>query len=520
MQVVLEYRNNRFYFHCSSPTWLHELTIDLMTLYAKPNPKARHSTHADDFVTPFTDTGGFFVGMAIDIIKNARKLRPEMKLTMSPKIRNIIKPLNVPEDKLQNYVKGSFEARDYQHDSVVRSMKSGRNTLLLPTGAGKSLTTYGILKNLMEVDVYPILMIVPNIQLVQQAYTDFLEYGMHKNLIQRFSAKFNRVPNDNPIIITNTQFLTKHLDKLPEIKAVYVDECHMLKKESNITAVVRKFKVPIKIGCTATLPDNPEDLWSVIGTLGPVIKKESITNLQDRGFLSTVRIRSIQYKHNDLAKLRDMIDAKHMEKAALLAEYDMEIHRLKPGKSRDKLIAKRTKVDAAPVNEYLIECQYVESHRESLVNMLKFVLKLKGNTVVMFNRTAHGQLMYKVLKRLAPDRRVDYVDGNVDLSDRIDATESMEESEGNIIVSNTKCFGTGVNVKKIHNIVISGGGKAFITTLQVIGRGLRKHESKDRLNLWDIHHDLKYSKKHYEYRQKLYYDNYLIPVDVDKKLDV
>jgi superfamily II DNA or RNA helicase len=490
-------------------------------LYAQPNPNARHSAWADEVITPFTATGGFDVGMAIDILGKVRQMLPGVEITMSPEIKHLISPLNIPEHKLQNYIKGDFEARDYQHDSVVRTLQTGRNTILLPTGAGKSLTTYGILKNLLEYDVYPILMIVPNLQLVSQAYTDFIEYGMHKNLLQRFSAKFNRTPDDNPIIITNTQFLMKHVDKLPDIKAVYVDECHMLKDGSKITNIVKKFKTPIKIGCTATLPDDYSNLWSVIGTLGPVVKKEKITNLIEKGYLSNVSISSIQFEHLDTSDLSRNIEMRKNEKQIELNEMIIALKGMtKNTPQYNALYKKYIKLEERPINFYLEECRYIESHKMAIYTQLKFISRLKGNVVVMFNRTDHGKLLYKVLTRMCPNMRVDYVDGTVDLDVRLDATESMEQSENNVIISNTKCFGTGVNIKRINHIVIAAGGKAFITTLQVIGRGLRTHKLKNGLHLWDIHHDLKYSTEHFEYRQQLYLDNYGLCVDIDKKIQV
>jgi type I site-specific restriction endonuclease len=64
---------------------------------------------------------------------------------------------------------------------------------------------------------------------------------------------------------------------------------------------------------------------------------------------------------------------------------------------------------------------------------------------------------------------------------------------------------TGINIKRLHNIVFFASYKSEIKIIQSIGRGLRKHETKEQMILWDCVDDLRYREgnkmiKNYTYK--------------------
>ena len=65
-------------------------------------------------------------------------------------------------------------------------------------------------------------------------------------------------------------------------------------------------------------------------------------------------------------------------------------------------------------------------------------------------------------------------------------------------------FSTGINVKNLHNIIFAAGGKSFIRTVQSIGRGLRKHATKEKLIIFDIADNLPYGRRHCDKRKSIY----------------
>ena len=80
----------------------------------------------------------------------------------------------------------------------------------------------------------------------------------------------------------------------------------------------------------------------------------------------------------------------------------------------------------------------------------------------------------------------------------------MEKETNVICVAMSSIFSTGVNIKNIHNIIFAAGGKSFVRTVQSIGRGLRKHDSKDKLVIFDICDRLRYGIRHSEKRKEIY----------------
>ena len=106
----------------------------------------------------------------------------------------------------------------------------------------------------------------------------------------------------------------------------------------------------------------------------------------------------------------------------------------------------------------------------------------------------HGSILYDMIKS-STDRQVFYVYGGTDTQTREDIRAITEKQKDAIIVASYGTFSTGINIRNLHNIVFSSPSKSRVRTLQSIGRGLRRSESKDRATLFDIADDLTYKSK-------------------------
>jgi superfamily II DNA or RNA helicase len=80
----------------------------------------------------------------------------------------------------------------------------------------------------------------------------------------------------------------------------------------------------------------------------------------------------------------------------------------------------------------------------------------------------------------------------------------MEQKNNIICVAMSSIFSTGINIKNIHMIMFTSGGKAFIRLVQSIGRGLRKHHAKEKLLIFDLADNLKYGEEHFSRRKEIY----------------
>ena len=87
-------------------------------------------------------------------------------------------------------------------------------------------------------------------------------------------------------------------------------------------------------------------------------------------------------------------------------------------------------------------------------------------------------------------RKVFFVSGEVDTSDREAIRKIVEKQNNAIIVASLGTFSTGINIRNLHNIVFASPSKSQIKVLQSIGRGLRKSDNGQTTTLYDVADDL------------------------------
>jgi len=131
---------------------------------------------------------------------------------------------------------------------------------------------------------------------------------------------------------------------------------------------------------------------------------------------------------------------------------------------------------------------YVESFR----------LLGKGNTLVLVNGVAFGKKMAKIV----PDSV--FLHGKDEREVRKEIYQSFKDNDDLIVFATVNIAGTGLNIKRIFNLILVDIGKSFIRVIQAIGRGLRKAHDKDSVYIGDICSDLKYNKKHLKKREQYY----------------
>ena len=122
----------------------------------------------------------------------------------------------------------------------------------------------------------------------------------------------------------------------------------------------------------------------------------------------------------------------------------------------------------------------------------------------------HGQVLYNIISAKCEDRPVFFVHCGVGVDEREEVRRITEEENDAIIVASYGTFSTGINIRKLHNIIFASPSKSKIRTLQSIGRGLRLGENKDEATLYDIADDLTYKSRknftldHFLERMKIY----------------
>jgi|TARA_B100001093_G_scaffold43567_1_gene36928 superfamily II DNA or RNA helicase len=365
---------------------------------------------------------------------------------------------------VKNYMKkiSKIEPRDYQYNAVYEAIKNDRKLLLSPTGSGKSLMIYSIVRY-YTATAKKILIIVPTTSLVEQMVNDFISYGWNADdfVHKIYSGKDKNT--EKPIIISTWQSIYKFPKRyFDDIDCVIGDEAHLFKSKSLTGIMTKLHNAKYRFGFTGTLDGSKTHKWVLEGLFG---KCEQVTKTDDLikgGYLSKFRIKILLCKHAP----------------QYFETYQDEI-------------------------EYLVE----HKGRNNLIKNL--VKDIDGNTLVLFNYVEkHGTPLYELINsNVDSSRKVFFVHGGTDVEDREEVRKLTESESNAIIVASYGTFSTGINIKRLHNIIFASPSKSRIRNLQSIGRVLRKGEGKDIATLYDIADDIggqNYTLKHLNERVNIY----------------
>jgi len=360
-------------------------------------------------------------------------------------------------DKISN-----IKPRDYQYKAVYEAIKYNRKLLLSPTGSGKSLMIYAIVRY-YAATAKKILIVVPTTSLVEQMVNDFVSYGWNADdFIHKIYSGKDKVTDKN-IIISTWQSIYKFPKRyFDDIDCVIGDEAHLFKSKSLTGIMTKLHNAKYRFGFTGTLDGSKTHKWVLEGLFGECEQVTKTDDLIKDGYLSKFRIKVLLCKHAP----------QHFE------SYHDEMEYLVEHKGRNNLI-------------------------KNLVN------DLEGNTLVLFNYVEkHGEPLYELINStIDPERKLFFVHGGTDVEDREEVRQITETESNAIIVASYGTFSTGINIKRLHNIVFASPSKSRIRNLQSIGRVLRKGEGKDIATLYDIADDIggqNYTLKHLNERVNIY----------------
>jgi superfamily II DNA or RNA helicase len=132
-----------------------------------------------------------------------------------------------------------------------------------------------------------------------------------------------------------------------------------------------------------------------------------------------------------------------------------------------------------------------------------------GNTLVLVDRIECGKYLTEHLPNSV------FVNGTVKTKDRKTEYDEVRTSDDKIIVATYGVAAVGLNIPRIFNLVLIEPGKSFVRVIQSIGRGIRKAEDKDFVQIWDVTASTKYAKRHLTERKK-FYKEAKYPFTIDK----
>ena len=355
--------------------------------------------------------------------------------------------------------------RTYQIQGVYDALRHNRKLLISPTASGKSLMIYSLVRYYTD-KREKILLVVPTTSLVEQMYKDFQDYGWDAESYCHRIYSGKEKTNEFPVTITTWQSVHR-LDRkfFVDYDVIIGDEAHLFKSKSLVSIMTKLEHAKYRYGFTGTLDGTQTHKWVLEGLFGPAYKVTRTDELMRQGHLSQLDIQCLVLKHS-----------------------------------------------SQKFETYQNEIEYLISHEQRNKFITNLTLDLKGNTLVLFSRVeAHGAVLYeKINTNKRGNRKVFFVHGGVDTEQRELIREITEKEKNAIIVASYGTFSTGINIKRLHNIVFASPSKSRVRNLQSIGRVLRKGSDKVKATLYDIADDCTYNERrnytlnHFIERIKIY----------------
>jgi superfamily II DNA or RNA helicase len=361
--------------------------------------------------------------------------------------------------------------REDQVEVINKFLENPQCLQEIATGFGKTITTATLAKICEKYG--KTVTIVPNKSLVEQTEEDFVNcgldvgvyYGDRKDLTRTHTICtwqslniLDKKSHDNEI---DALRLAEFLDG---VKTVMVDEVHMAKAEVLKKLLTQNLaNAPIRWGLTGTIPKQDFEYQALRASLGDVVNHVSAHELQQKGVLSNCHVNIIQ-----TAEWKEF------------SGYAEELKFLVTDLDRMKYIG----------------------------NMINNISQ-SGNTLVLVNRIDSGKLLIDLL----PDAV--FVSGEVKTKDRKEEYDEIKTANNKIIVATYGVAAVGINIPRIFNLVLLEPGKSFVRVIQSIGRGIRKAEDKDHVEIWDLTASTKYAKRHLTERKR-YYKEAKYPFTLEK----
>jgi superfamily II DNA or RNA helicase len=248
------------------------------------------------------------------------------------------------------------------------------------------------------------------------------------------------------------------------------DEAHQFKAKSLTDIMTGLSNAKYRIGTTGTLDGTKTHRLVLEGLFGSVRKVITTKELMDAKHLAEFNIKCLLLRHGE-----------SICQASKTFTYQQEIEYLVLNESRNRFIS-------------------------------NLAVSLDGNTLVLFQYVdKHGRILHNLIsEKVGSDRKVFFVSGETDVDIREEVRKIVESETNAIIVASFGTFSTGINIRNLHNIIFASPSKSRIRNLQSIGRGLRKSDTKESAQLFDIADDMRYKKhenytlKHFAERLKVY----------------
>jgi len=434
----------------------------------------------------------------------------------------------------------SIKPRPYQYEAAYKIIQWNKSLSQLATRAGKTLISYMIFRYCMEyLGVKKILMIVPSIDLVKQAYDDFNDYAEFFNTECIWSG--GKLVESANLTVGTFQSLIKFLDRsnkkynphfFDDFDCVFVDEVHRATAAQIKNIISQPFmnKVKIAFGMTGTLPQEKTiERYCLHALIGAKIQEITPRELMDEGYISDIEINQFRINYvNDLDSQKKLFikcaeyalspfvevekitkqNKKKKEKVLLknpefLIQYEKqfpyglllskrEIYNnqdLNDKEKEDKyieLLMKQIK-DSTSTNNLVVEKMMIHFMSKRIDILCNDILSIcPYNTLVLAHHTEYLMYVADEIKKRMPDKIVCIIHGKTKSKERDAIKQTLKENNNCILVASYGCIGTGITLSNLCFGVLFESFKSGTINMQSLGRGLGLSKLKDKYIVYDF----------------------------------
>lgn len=161
---------------------------------------------------------------------------------------------------------------------------------------------------------------------------------------------------------------------------------------------------------------------------------------------------------------------------------------------------------------YNIERKLVIQSRVRLNYIVDLILKSTKNSLVLFQsvKDEYGKQIWNMIREKSAEKEAFYVEGETSENLREEYKTRMGTGNNKILVATYGTFSTGISINNLHNIFLVESYKSEVLIKQSLGRGMRKMEGKEVVNIIDFVDDFttgkfeNYLMKHSKVRIELY----------------
>lgn len=339
----------------------------------------------------------------------------------------------------------------HQEKAIKEFLRRKKGFGELATSSGKSFIIYVIACLLAKLD-NKVLIITDSINLVEQLKQDILSYTKNPQYWGKYvkgiyaTSKDDKYDENAKVIISTYGSMRDEPEYFQDFNCVIVDEGHKATSNS-ITDIINKcWYAEYRIGMTGSLNGTREHELKTTALFGQIISIITARELIDKGMATPLKIEIVKLKRN-----RNPVFDSYPEYVDYL-------------------------INDYPRMDYIVD----------------EAIKLNKNVILLFNQRKFGKALYNtVLQRLKGEKRnVEYIDGEISVDERIRIKDSFETNDNVILVASYKTISTGVNAPNLRAIIFAQPIKSKISTVQSVGRVIRKSKGKDQayvIDYWDTY---------------------------------